>query len=369
MNKIKVIEFITSMGEGGAQSLVKDYALFLDKSKFDVVIVDIYPSFDSGPGQVILKQQIPYISIYPSDSKMWHLVNKIVGKYIVSLKLNRIIKKCEPLVIHSHLRVLKYLTGIQLDGIKLFYTCHSLPMKTFQSTLSTEFKAAQKLIKENNLQLIALHADMQDELNKLFCVDNTQIVYNGTDIQRFVNVDESKESIRESLHISSDAFVVGHVGRFMDAKNHEFIVKVFSEVCKRDKKAILLLVGTGPLKNRIISLIKELMLVKNVIMLENRSDVERILKAMDVFLFPSIYEGFPISLIEAQAAGLHCVVSNNVTSDAFVSPDLINIDLKKPLGEWVDSVMSIKQIGQFRRDIYDYEMKKTIQKLERLYSE
>ena len=163
-NKIKTIEFITSMGEGGAQVLIKDYALYIDKSKFDIIILCLFPMLSSGPGQIIIQKKIPVISIYPTYSKFWSLINKLLGWWLVPRKLNHLLSSYQPDVIHAHLGVLKYLVPLRNRLPKLFYTCHSEPIKTFKSYSSSEFLAAKKLVDSANMRFIALHTEMQLEL-------------------------------------------------------------------------------------------------------------------------------------------------------------------------------------------------------------
>ena len=140
MEKVNVLEFITSMGEGGAQNLVKDYALNIDKSMFDVRILCLYPMLDSGPGKKAIRAGVSITSIYPRYSKFWSLINKLVGRWVVPIKLMEEINEFHPSVIHSHLAVLRYLVPIRQNlPEKVFYTCHNQPMKNFVSTKSKEF--------------------------------------------------------------------------------------------------------------------------------------------------------------------------------------------------------------------------------------
>lgn len=369
MRKIKVVQFITSMGEGGAQSLVKDYALMLDKTKFDVSIFCIFPILESGPGQLVKKANINVESVYPKFNKFYSFINKVLGSILVPLRLKLYLNKENADCVHAHLAVLKYLTKIKGSLPRnVVYTCHSEPLKNFKSTSSVEFKAARYLIKHNGLKLVGLHKQMRDELNKLFDVDNTVVVYNGIDIDRFKSVEESKFAIRNSIGLKENDYVIGHVGRFSYPKNHTFIVDVFKEVLKQKPDAKLLLVGTGELKDSIKDKVKMLNLNNYVVFLDQRSDINRIMKAMDVFLFPSHYEGLPVSLIEAQAAGLRCVVSANVTEESFLTPSLYPLSLDCSAEEWASVIVSNRKYDYpYNVDVNTFEMKEDIKVLEFLY--
>lgn len=128
-----------------------------------------------------------------------------------------------------------------------------------------------------------------------------------------------------------------------------------------------MLIGSGPLKEHIADMIGDSGLADNVIMLSQRSDVERLLKAIDVFLFPSLYEGLPVSLIEAQVSGLYCVVSNNVTNEAFLTSKVQTLSLSQSIDEWAQAVLNVDYIGKYNKNIYTFEMKEAIKNLEALY--
>lgn len=363
---IKVIEFITSMGEGGAQSLVKDYALNINHDEFDVHVFCVFPLLESGPEKMLIHHNIYVKSVYPKYNLFWRLINKVIGRYVVSYTLGKELELFQPQVLHAHLGVLHYMVHVKKSLPKVYYTCHSVPTRTFESK---EFSAACELIKTANLQLIALHEQMKDELNSLFGVNNTIVIYNGIDTCRFKTVDETKMEIRRTLNIEDGALLVGHVGRFIPEKNHVFIIKIFREVNRMEPDSKLLLVGSGPLKHSIEKIVREQGLGDNVLFLDYRCDVQRLLKAMDVFLFPSTKEGFPVSLIEAQAAGLYCIVSNSITEEAFVSPTLIPLDLASPLENWAHAVMEYKTKQHSEFDIRGFDIKESVYRIEQLYKQ
>jgi glycosyltransferase involved in cell wall biosynthesis len=154
---------------------------------------------------------------------------------------------------------------------------------------------------------------------------------------------------RAALGLPVDAFVIGHVGRFSHPKNHRFLIAVAAEVARRIPETHLLLVGVGALQEEIKRLITEVGLDNRVVFAGSRNDVPRVLAAMDVFVFPSLYEGYPLALIEAQAAGLPCVISDSITDEADVVKPLIRrLSLSDPSGAWADA---IELIGQHSRTL------------------
>lgn len=368
--KATVIEYIVSMGMGGAETLVKDYALFLDKAKFNVIIVLKRPC-DSANYRILKENNIP-IKILNKKTFLDKILNKIQKESFYSHKLKKIIKKEKPNIIHVHLGILKNLIPLSkyLNGIKLFYTCHNEPEKFFPNKNSNEFLAAKYLINNNRLQLIALHQKMADTLNNMFSIKTTTVVNNGIDFRRFKNIPETKTDIRNSLNIPDDAFVLGHIGRFHYQKNHEYLVSIFEEVSKTNSNAYLMLIGSGELKEHIQDILHKKNLLNRTIFLSDRNDIPRLLKAMDVFVFPSRYEGFGNVIIEAQVAAIPCVISDTIPKDVILSKKIKQLSIKAPAKIWADTVLAPDRIEAVSYgNINDYNMQNVIKSLEKLYLE
>jgi glycosyltransferase involved in cell wall biosynthesis len=162
----------------------------------------------------------------------------------------------------------------------------------------------------------------------------------GIDLDRF-DMATDRISIRESMGIPKDAFVVGHLGRFMEQKNHSFLVEIARAIVRRDPRFIFLLIGDGPLRPAIEAKVASFSMGKHFIFAGVRADVPTLMKgAMDLFLFPSLYEGLPLTLLEAQAAGLKCVVSDTVSTETDVIGSLIvRESLTKSADEWAQRVI------------------------------
>ena len=148
----------------------------------------------------------------------------------------------------------------------------------------------------------------------LYGENNFEILPNGFKTKEFEFNKLERNKIREKLNIK-DKFVIGHVGRFNDQKNHEYLIKVFEHVAEKRQDAILLLVGDGPNFNKIKSSIEESECRKQIILYGATKNTQSMYSAMDVFVLPSKYEGLPVVLLEAQISGLPCVVSDRVTKE------------------------------------------------------
>lgn len=368
--KTNVLELIPDLRTGGAQALVRDYARLIDTSDFNLFIATIYPAEFGSNVDLIKQSSAQLVSIFPARNLISRFYNRVFDPFIASIRLLRIIKKYKINVLHVHLGILKYLVPIrhQLHGVKLLYTCHSLPKRFFSGSNSNEFKAARLLIKDNSLQLIALHDEMRKELNQMFGITNTIVIRNGIDFNRFKQVRELKDDIRKSLNIPVNAFLVGHVGRLSLEKNHLFLIDIFNEIHHRAPNSYLLLVGMGPQESVIIEKVRSLNLQSFVIMLSNRSDIPQLMKAMDVFVFPSLFEGLPLSVVEAQVLGLRVVVSNTLTRECFFLPSLITMDLNDAPAEWARVILDNDIAGEYNSDISLFDANNEMRRLEQLYS-
>lgn len=175
------------------------------------------------------------------------------------------------------------------------------------------------------------------------------LIKNAIDLSKYTFSSEERIRLRRELSID-DCFVVGHVGRFNQQKNHVFLINVFCEIKKRNNSAKLLLVGIGEKQQEIQRLVSEKGLSNDVIFTGVRSDIPSLMSAMDVFLFPSLYEGMPNTVIEAQACGLPCVVSDAITKEAKVTNILKFVPLSSTLDNWAEVALSFNGIRESTHD-------------------
>jgi Glycosyltransferase len=167
-----------------------------------------------------------------------------------------------------------------------------------------------------------------------------KIVRNAIDCTAFAHHPEVRRAVRAELGLKPGQLAVCHVGRFSPQKNHAFLIELFGHLAAERPDAVLLLVGDGPLRADIVRSIEGAALEDRVRLLGVRDDIPRLLAAMDVMVFPSLHEGLPVTLIEAQCAGLPCVVSDRVTEEADLGIGLVaRIPLEAPAKSWIAAIL------------------------------
>lgn len=154
-----------------------------------------------------------------------------------------------------------------------------------------------------------------------------------------------RESMRKEWNVENKN-VYGHVGNFVYAKNHLFLLEVFKEITRKDENAVLFLVGEGELRKQIEDKIAELGLQDKVILTGRRKDVVRFLQMFDLFLFPSVYEGLPVSMVEAQCSGLSCLISASITDEIMLTDCVKQLGLEKPVAVWAKTAMDMLEAGK-----------------------
>lgn len=174
---------------------------------------------------------------------------------------------------------------------------------------------------------------------KRFDAGGVTVIPNAIDTARYAYDEEARRRLRAQMGIPQDAYVLGHVGRFMYQKNHRMLLAIFAELLKRRPDALLLLVGEGELEASLRARVKETGLADRVIFAGVRRDADKLYSAMDAFCLPSFYEGMPLVAWEAQANGLPCVFSEAVTREAQCR-DAAFLPLSAPPARWASALLA-----------------------------
>ena len=199
------------------------------------------------------------------------------------------------------------------------------------------------------------------------------VMPNAIDLEKFEFNNDTRMRIRKELGISDDKILIGHVGRFTLQKNHKFLIDIFKKIHEKNDKTMLIMAGIGELMEDTKHQAEELGLSSCVQFLGFRNDVNDLNQAMDVFLMPSFYEGFPVTGIEAQASGCPCVFSNTITKEAALLDTTVYLSLESPADLWADTVLEIAKTSHNRNDskallkAKGFDINEMSRKLEKIY--
>lgn len=181
-----------------------------------------------------------------------------------------------------------------------------------------------------------------------------QVVYNGINPEDYRYSQQEGDKYREMFGLKGKT-VIGHIGRFSTQKNHFRIISIFTQYLNKNPDAVLVLVGKGELQEEIMTSAEKNGISNNVMFLGTREDIPQLMALMDIMLFPSLYEGLSVVLVEAQASGLKCVISDNILPpEENIIPQLFtNVSLKKSNDVWIDLIGSALDIEIDRNECCD----------------
>ena len=332
MNKpIRILHVLQRMEAGGTQALLMNIYRNINRSKIQFDFLVEYPDKQFYDDEIIkLGGKIYYTSVRKNFN---------VFKYQKELK--RIIKENDYKIIHVHAYTIGYFT------LKTAKRC-GIPVRIAHShsnNMIKDFKTSFKRILQKLYLIYATDfmACSVEAGDYLFKGKKFDVLKNAIDSKRFIFNQKTRETIRKELNIKNE-FVVGHVGRLKIEKNHKFIINVFKKIKSKKSNSKLLLLGEGPFKKEILDLIKKEDIEKDVLILGNKDNVNEYLQAMDVFIFPSKYEGLGIAAIESQAAGTPIIISNGVPDETIISPICIKMSLEEnTYEEWAQELINISE--------------------------
>ncbi|MFQ7310469.1 MAG: glycosyltransferase family 1 protein [Sellimonas sp.] len=355
---IRVLHIVTYMGIGGLETMLMNYYRHIDRKKiqFDFLV---HRDFEAAYDQEIMEL----------GGRIYRLprLNPISPYYKKQLD-EFFAKHTEYKIVHSHLDCM---SAIPLKFAKkndiLVRIAHS-----HSSSQTKDKKYYLKLYYKSKIKKYAteLFACSEAAGQWMFNTNRFHILNNAIDTDKYIYDPVVREFERKKLDISKETIVIGHVGRFAPPKNHRYLIELFDLVRKRIPNTILLMIGNGELRSQAESQVKELGLEGKVIFTGQRTDVSQLLQAMDIFVFPSIYEGLPVSLIEAQAAGLPCLISDKVPIEC-KKTDLVKQISLDDMNKWVELIISAEKV--IRRDTSDeirkagFDINSNAKKLEDFY--
>lgn len=340
---MRILHVLYGMNRGGIETWLMHVLRHIDRKRFHMDFL------------VFTTKSCAY------DKEIFSLGSKIIPclyphiPWLFAYNLRQAIRSHGPYdVIHSHI---KYYSGYIL---RLAYKL-GIPIRIAHSHSNTPLLKSNILNRkylETMKNWIKCYATCGLAVSKkaaryLFGADwesdpRWYIFYNGTDLDAFKAV-QNPSIIRTELQIPPGAFVIGHVGNFSKIKNHKFLIEVINELVKEDQNLRVLLVGDGPMRSIIEQKVNEMGLSQYIMFMGLRCDVPRLMTgAMDLLILPSFSEGLPLVLIEAQAAGLPCVISDNITEDVDIVKDMIfRLPITASADIWAREILKLRNKKSF----------------------
>ena len=362
MNKpLRVLHFQGRMGKGGAETFMMNAYRNIDRSKFQFDFL-IYNDFiDVKPYNLEIHELGGHIYAVPNPKK--NIFGYIKG-------VNALLKEKQFDIVHNEVffggglnLLLAKRAGIEKRIIHSHATKDGKKRNLF---LTIARKFFDQLMKVNATDYLACSTEAGIGLYG----ENQPFIFvpNGIDIDMYRNVPVKKEFIRESLNIPKEAFVVGNIGRFEEQKNHFFLIDIFEEIVQKNSNSFLILIGEGSLRNKIEEKVLSKKLQKKVLFLGIRDDIPNLLTAMDAFVMPSLYEGLPISAVEAQAANIKLILSTEVSSETKLSKNVHFIKLEESAEKWAEIILKKPYGNDPLPELSQYDMKYTAMLLDKIYS-
>ena len=324
---VRILQIVTYMGRGGLETMLMNYYRHIDRNKvqFDFLV---HRDFEADYDKEILSM----------GGKIYHISRLIPWSRAYYGELKKFfLEHPEYRIIHVHQDCLSSV------ALKCAKECN-IPIRIAHSHSSSAVKNIKYFIKLYYMKKIPNYATHLFACGKqagdwMFLGKKYKIVRNAIDIEQYQYSSDLAKTVRQELGMKDD-LIIGHVGNFTPAKNHSFLIEIFKEVLKRKPNSQLLLVGGGTGMQSIQELVQTTGIQDNVVFTGVRSDVNRLMQVMDVFVFPSIYEGLPVTMIEAQASGLPCVISNRVSDECIVTSGLVTrVKLEETPEKWAELII------------------------------
>lgn len=333
---MRVLHVVHSMNRGGLETFIMNIYRKIDRTKvqFDFLV--------HTNEECAYDQEIKDLG-----GKMYSVPNRRKGLLKYYKALNTFFKNhSEYKIVHQHLSSLTNVAPLKIASK------YKVPVRIVHShnTKQGGYWLHKYIHKFNQLfvKSFATHYFACSDLaakwlypNNIYEKNKFEIINNAIDTDDFLFNANSRNSIRKEFNFE-DKFVIGHVGRFHPQKNHDFLIDVFKYINERNKDTKLLLIGDGYLRSDIKRKAKKLDLMDNVIFTGVRSDIPDLLNSMDVFVMPSHHEGLPVTVVEAQASGLPCVLSNNITNEVEIIGNVDWCDLDDNLSVWSKKILKYK---------------------------
>ena len=336
---IRILQCVNDMHRAGLETMLMNYYRNIDRTKIQFDFLTHRPDKSDYDDEILsLGGKVYYAPrLYPQNYPAYF---KYMKKFFA--------EHPEYQIVHSHIDSMSYLPLLAAKKagvpIRIAHSHNTSIDKDFKYILKQYFR--KKITKAANYYC----ACGQEAGEFLFPGKSFTFIPNAIEVDKFLYNKEIRDKKRKDFGLTNE-FVVGHVGRLSYQKNHELLIRIFSELHKKDANTILLLIGVGEKEDEIRKQVHELKLDECVRFLGNRDDVNELYQAMDVFVMPSLFEGIPVVGVEAQFSGLPCVFSDKVPVEVKFTENSEFVSLEKKPEDWADVVLDKKVNSDRIRDL------------------
>ena len=365
---VRILQFAIAASKGGYTQYIPNICRCIDKSKIHFDFVTFSKTIDFAEEFINNGCRVHQMSAYPEEN-----MEKFIAEFgsVLNQKYNAI-------EVHTSYWKSTIVEEMAKEkGVKVIVHAHS-----------TGISKAKNAYEE--AELLKRHMEIKAKINESLAdyyfscsqsasdwlyggaipKEKIKLINNTIDTKRFAFSRKIRERIREQLKLQ-DKFVIGHVGRLERVKNQRFLIEIFSEIHKEIPHASLLIVGDGSLREDLEKTAKELGIMDFVAFAGKKEDTESYYQAMDVFVLPSLLEGFPLVLLEAQCSGLKCICSEGIPQEALIMEETERIPLAKR-GEWIRKIeeASYEKKREDRSKIVmmkGFDANQQIEKIEKIY--
>lgn len=368
MKKIRVLQVVGSLRVGGAEIVALNFYKYIDRTRFN---------FD----YLVYGDEIGKLEdeVYRLGGRVIRIPSPKKGYLKFIKNVRKVMQEYGPYdIVHSHplfnSGFIVKAAYMERVPVRIAHA-HSSRYNEKKSLFKKVYIGFMRYsMRKFSTHILACSKDAGNYLyGKKWFEEKGYIINNGIDAERYVFNESIRNKIRKELQLDGK-FVIGNVGRLCDVKNQDFILDVFKKIKEKHLNSKLIFVGDGTLKDYLKTKAQKLNIDNDVLFLGTRNDVNQVLQGIDVFLFPSKYEGLGMAVIEAQAAGLQCVISESIPKEVEITSLVDRVSLSVNDTKWADQILKYKN-GYKRNNMQKevilkgYDIQSTIQKVIELYTQ
>ena len=295
MNKKKVLHILPNFAPGGAERFATHLLLWLNRSRYEVAAVSLFDRQGTD-----MEAMLDWAGV-----RVWFLGKRRGFDPRMYWRLSRVFREFQPDIVHTHLYVLRYLLHLLLGGREWVWvhTVQNIADKEVGGRGQSVHQVAFRISALLGMVPVAVAEEVARSVERVYGLKNVPMIPNAIPVADYARGASMREAWRASEGYKSEEVLLVSVARMYPQKDHVSLIKAFALVASRDDRLRLLLIGDGPLRPKLEALVRELGLASRVRFLGVRSDVPEILGAADIFVLPSLWEGNPLAVMEAMAAG------------------------------------------------------------------